>query len=69
MSLEELYISHNQIQVIEGLENCVKLRVLDLSNNKISELQGLDSLNDLEELWVLYSLFIALLGHLNNYTS
>ena len=34
-TLEELWISYNQIEKLDGLQPCVKLSVLYMSNNKI----------------------------------
>lgn len=31
-----LNLSHNAIQVVEGLENCLDLQTVDLSHNKIA---------------------------------
>ena len=50
--LEELYLSHNGISEISGLENCAGLKILDVGNNRIKVLEGLDSLTSLEEFWV-----------------
>jgi protein phosphatase 1 regulatory subunit 7 len=67
-SLEELYLSHNGVQRIEGLEHNVrpspsfllsfssptkpKLTTLDLGNNFIPELENISHLSHLQELWV-----------------
>jgi protein phosphatase 1 regulatory subunit 7 len=50
-NLEELYVSHNALTEISGLENNHKLRVLDISNNQIGHLTNLSHLPHLEELW------------------
>lgn len=50
-SLEELYISHNALTKIHGLENNTKLRVLDVSKNQISKLENISHLKNLEEFW------------------
>ena len=34
-TLEELWLSYNQIEKLDGLQPCVKLQVLYMSNNKI----------------------------------
>lgn len=44
VALEELYLSHNGISKMEGLSTLVNLRVLDVSNNKLT------SVNDIENL-------------------
>lgn len=38
-SLEELYLSHNGIWRIEGTDTLANLRVLDVSNNRISKVE------------------------------
>jgi protein phosphatase 1 regulatory subunit 7 len=53
-TLEELYISHNKLQTLEGIEQNTKLRVLDISNNQVSSLKGLGSLSGIEEVWASY---------------
>jgi protein phosphatase 1 regulatory subunit 7 len=50
-NLEELYISHNLLKSLSGIEDCKKLRVLDISSNAISKLEGLENLEELEEFW------------------
>jgi protein phosphatase 1 regulatory subunit 7 len=50
-SLQELHISHNAITRIAGLTANTKLRVIDISLNPISKLEGLETLVELEELW------------------
>jgi len=50
-SLEELYLSYNDLTVIEGLDNNLRLRTLDISNNRISHLTNLKHLKQLEEFW------------------
>ena len=42
--LEELLLSHNGISTIEGLSQLANLRLLDLSNNRLEKVQGLDAL-------------------------
>jgi protein phosphatase 1 regulatory subunit 7 len=49
-------MSHNLITDICPLEN-LKLKTIDLSNNQIENLQGLELLQDLEELWASYNKF------------
>ncbi|CAG1996310.1 unnamed protein product, partial [Fusarium graminearum] len=55
-TLEELYISHNMLESLEGLEHNPRLHVLDISNNKITSIKGLELLSELEELWASYNL-------------
>lgn len=40
-TLEELWISYNQIEKLNGVECCKKLKVLYVSNNKIKAWDGL----------------------------
>jgi Leucine-rich repeat (LRR) protein len=58
-SLEELYISHNALASISGLEGSHALRVLDISNNKIEHLTGLAHLANLEEVWASHNLLAS----------
>jgi protein phosphatase 1 regulatory subunit 7 len=53
--LEELYISHNALTTLEGLEKVSGLRVLDISNNQVGSIKGLKHLKELEELWASYN--------------
>jgi dynein light chain 1 len=39
-TLEELWISYNQIERLNGIECCKKLKVLYASNNKIKQWEG-----------------------------
>lgn len=55
-SLEELYISHNALTEISGLDKSPKLRVLDISNNQVAHLSNLQHLENLEEVWASYNL-------------
>jgi hypothetical protein len=50
--VEELWLSDNNIRVIEGLDNMTKLRRLYLQGNCITTLDGLPALRHLRELWV-----------------
>jgi dynein light chain 1 len=52
-TLRELWISYNQIEKLDGLNPCVKLEVLYISNNKIAnwgEVQKLSSLNAIKSV-------------------
>ena len=44
-------MSHNALESLSGLGNSVRLRVLDISSNKISKLENLEPLMLLEEFW------------------
>lgn len=50
-NLEELYLSHNAITDLSGLESNTTLRVLDFSNNQVSHLSHLSTLKNLEDVW------------------
>lgn len=47
MALEELYLSHNGIQKMEGLATLVNLRVLDISSNKLTAIEDIENLTRL----------------------
>jgi len=49
--LEELYLSHNDLTTISGLDSNARLRTLDVSNNRIARLTNLRHLEQLEEFW------------------
>lgn len=51
MNLEELYISHNGIEEIEGLDNLTNLKTLDLASNRIKRIKNVSHLVNLEEFW------------------
>lgn len=55
-SLEELYISHNLLESLDGIESNTNLTILDISNNKISSLASVKTLTKLEELWASYNM-------------
>lgn len=44
VALEELYLSHNGIVKMEGLSTLVNLRVLDVSANKLTEINDIENL-------------------------
>ena len=48
--LEELWLSYNKIQLLSNLHCCRKLKVLYISNNKISKWDEIDKLKDLSKL-------------------
>ena len=50
-SLEELYLSHNALTSLSGLQTVSRLRTLDVSNNRIAHLTHLRHLEQLEEFW------------------
>lgn len=54
-NLEELYLSSNNLTLLDGLESQAKsLKILDLGNNSISDLSYLSSFqfSSLEEIWL-----------------
>eukprot|EP00246_Nothoceros_aenigmaticus_P000722 TRINITY_DN10950_c0_g1_i1.p1 TRINITY_DN10950_c0_g1~~TRINITY_DN10950_c0_g1_i1.p1 ORF type:complete len:330 (+),score=69.67 TRINITY_DN10950_c0_g1_i1:247-1236(+) len=61
-ALEELYLSHNGISVMEGLSALTSLRILDLSSNRISAIADVDTLTTLEDLWLNDNLIPTLDG-------
>ncbi len=50
-ALEELYLSHNDLTSLSGLESVSRLRTLDVSNNRIDHLTHLNHLEHIEEFW------------------
>ncbi|CBZ27375.1 conserved hypothetical protein [Leishmania mexicana MHOM/GT/2001/U1103] len=50
--VEELWLSDNDIRVIEGLDKMTRLRRLYLQGNRIESLNGLPPLRHLRELWL-----------------
>lgn len=50
-NLEELYVSHNLLTSLSGLESNTALRVFDFSNNKVTKLEKISHLKRLEEVW------------------
>lgn len=53
-TLEELYISHNGLTALEGMETCTKIKVLDLAGNFLTTIdpKQLENMSNLEELWL-----------------
>ncbi|XP_068023549.1 protein phosphatase 1 regulatory subunit 7-like [Melanerpes formicivorus] len=52
VNLRELYLSHNGIEVIEGLENNNKLTMLDIASNRIKRIENISHLTELQEFWM-----------------
>lgn len=48
VALEELYLSHNGIAKMEGLSTLANLRVLDVSANKLTEINDIMNLTKYE---------------------
>ena len=51
-NVQELYLSHQGIATMEGLESLTSLHTLDLSSNKIETLHNMSTLVKLEECWM-----------------
>jgi protein phosphatase 1 regulatory subunit 7 len=51
VNLEELYLSHNGLDTIEGLTENSKLTTLDIGGNRIKVIEGVDHLRLLNEFW------------------
>ena len=49
-TLTELWISYNYIEKLDGLQSCVQLTTLFISNNKIKSWEEISRLNQLPEL-------------------
>ena len=49
--LDQLYLSHNGIEEVCGLDKNTELTTLDLAGNRIKQISGLDHLGELEDLW------------------
>ena len=52
INLEELYLGHNHITEIKGIQALTRLNTLDFSSNKIKRIQNVDQLTMLEEFWM-----------------
>merc|ERR1712039_211982 len=46
-TLEELWLSYNAIEKLDGLSSCTELRILYIAHNKIKDWNELDRLKDL----------------------
>ena len=49
-TLEQLWISYNQVEKLDELQPCIKLHTLFLSNNKITKWDEVAKLSQLTEL-------------------
>ena len=49
-SLEELWLSYNQVERLDGLQPCGKLHTLYISNNKIKSWDEVNKLSQLPEI-------------------
>jgi protein phosphatase 1 regulatory subunit 7 len=54
-----LYLAWNAIENLQGLPLPSSLNTVDLSKNKLSSLAGVELHQQLEELWLSYSLITA----------
>ena len=50
--LKKLYLHHNNISKIEGLEGCAELKELYLFSNHIEDIDGLSNQGSLQQLWL-----------------
>ncbi|XP_019199253.1 PREDICTED: protein phosphatase 1 regulatory subunit pprA isoform X2 [Ipomoea nil] len=51
-TLKELYVSNNQIAKIEEIEHFHELQILELGSNKLRVMENLQTLTNLQELWL-----------------
>ena len=51
VSHSQRHLEHAYL-ILQGLERVVNLRVLDVSNNRVAEVEGLESLHCLRDLWL-----------------
>merc|ERR1712212_788344 len=49
-NLEELYIADNGLVNLKGLENN-NLQTIEIANNKVEDISGLEHMTNLEEFW------------------
>jgi dynein light chain 1 len=49
-TLEQLWMSYNIVEKLDGLQPCIKLHTLFLSNNKIAKWEEIAKLDQLNEL-------------------
>lgn len=52
MNVTRLYLVHNKIEKIEGIETMTKLKFLELGDNKIKEIENISTLTNLEQLYI-----------------
>lgn len=52
VTLQELYVSKNEVVKMEELDHLYNLELLELGSNKIRVMENLHSLKKLEELWL-----------------
>lgn len=46
-----LHLEHTYL-ILQGLESVINLRILDVSNNRVAEVEGLGTLQCLRDLWL-----------------
>nr|XP_029121304.1 protein phosphatase 1 regulatory inhibitor subunit PPP1R7 homolog [Elaeis guineensis] len=51
-TLEELYVSKNEVTKMEELEHLHALRILELGSNRLRVMENLQTLTNLQELWL-----------------
>ncbi|KAH7511969.1 hypothetical protein FEM48_Zijuj12G0040300 [Ziziphus jujuba var. spinosa] len=51
-TLKELYVSKNEVTKIEEIDHFVELQILELGSNKLRVMENLQTLTNLQELWL-----------------
>uniref|UniRef100_A0A1D1Y811 Protein phosphatase 1 regulatory subunit pprA n=1 Tax=Anthurium amnicola TaxID=1678845 RepID=A0A1D1Y811_9ARAE len=51
-TLEELYVSKNEVTKMEELNHLHQLRILELGSNRLRVMENLENLTNLQELWL-----------------
>ncbi|MQM08064.1 hypothetical protein Taro_040919 [Colocasia esculenta] len=51
-TLEELYVSKNEVTKIDELSHLHRLRILELGSNRLRVMENLQNLSNLQELWL-----------------
>ncbi|KAJ4708514.1 protein phosphatase 1 regulatory subunit pprA [Melia azedarach] len=51
-TLKELYVSKNEVPKIEEIEHFYNLQILELGSNRLRVMENLQTLTDLQELWL-----------------
>jgi Leucine-rich repeat (LRR) protein len=64
---EEFEMAYSGLETLDGVEHCVHVKILDVSNNSISDLGNLWNLENLEELYIANN-EIGIIDTLSNLT-
>ncbi|KAK9101072.1 hypothetical protein Scep_024502 [Stephania cephalantha] len=51
-TLEELYLSKNEVPKIEQIDHLINLQILELGSNRLEVMENLHNLTNLQELWL-----------------